>query len=340
MVERHTPDEPTQGRRRIFGFGVIHLDALWDVLRRKREFAAFPLILTLVLAIIYLHSAHRVFGVSMQIMPASQSTHTDDNSRLSALSSIAGINLGGGDDAQFRIFLDSLQSPVAADALIKRQDLLKRMFPEEWSEGEHTWRPPESQLRPAVQFIERLLGFNVVVWSPPSRGRLFDYLQQNLRIVQNQKSRVVTLEMDIEDPSVATDILLALNSSVDNFMRQQALEHTSRYIDYLAKKLETVTEADYRQALTENLAGQEKTRMMASSPLPFVSDVLGPPMTSRIPVSPSPVAVFAAALVAGILLGATLAIFADRRGWNIISISKRLRSSDRSTLRDERNAPR
>jgi uncharacterized protein involved in exopolysaccharide biosynthesis len=96
-------------------------------------------------------------------------------------------------------------------------------------------------------------------------------------------------------------------------MRQHDLERATADIGYLSQRLAGVTVEDYRKALVTNLVQQEKIRMLASAPPPYISDVLGRPMISARPVSPVPLAVLAAALILGGLVGLGIATIRYQR---------------------------
>jgi uncharacterized protein involved in exopolysaccharide biosynthesis len=91
---------------------------------------------------------------------------------------------------------------------------------------------------------------------------------------------------------------------IDGLMRKRDLEHTSGYIGYLTNRLASVSVEDYRRALVLNLTQQEKNRMLSSSPLPYVSEILGKPMISSKPVSPVPLA----ALLGGVIVGGVVGV--------------------------------
>ena len=90
-------------------------------------------------------------------------------------------------------------------------------------------------------------------------------------------------------------------------LRQHDLRHASVDIDYLSRQLEKTRVEDVRTALATNLADQEKLRMLASSPLPYVSDILGEPIISSLPTSPKPIPVLMAGIVVGYLIGLAMA---------------------------------
>jgi len=288
---------------------------LFDAISRQKRIFLVTLIGTLALAFVYLHIATRKYTVTMELMPSVSSSRSISSGNLGALSSLAGISLGEDGDPNFRIFVDSLQSPVSAEALATNQELLHEMFPLEWSSTEKKWHEAPSSIRFVMQSIKQILGISVVPWSPPSTRRVYDYLQSNLKVIQDQKSGVVTLKIESENPTLAARILVELNQAMDALMRERALARSELYINYLTQKLSTVTVAELRTALLDNLSEQERTKMMASSPVPFVSEMLGSPMVSSAPTSPSTAVAFILSLFLGSSIGAVLAALAERYGW-------------------------
>ena len=287
--------------------GVINLQFLSRVVRAEAITVITIVALFLVASISYLHLAKRKYAVRMVITSAV--SHPESSSAtLDELSSLAGLDVSSSPAlGQFRLFVGALRSPVAAQAIAADQELLKAMFPREWSSSEGGWREPHSYLRPIVHAVAAFLGWYIPPWSPPDVSRVFDYLRDELKIVPDPKSGAVTLEIDSRYPSAAERILLTLNKAVDERMRQRDLERASTDIGYLSQRLAAISVEDYRKALVANLVEQEKTRMLASAPLPYVSDSLGKPLISSKPVSPVPAAVLAAGIILGGLAGLSIA---------------------------------
>ncbi len=257
------------------------------------------------LAIGYLHVAHWKYAVRMYITsakPAAHSTHA-----LSALSSLAGISMGQGENPNFAKFLAAIRSPMAARSVASDKGVLRAMFPHEWSTRANGWRKPSGFLHSVAAMIKRLLGIPLRRWGPPDAAQVYVYLRDNLKVIPDEKSGIVMLEIDSGRPEDAQRILQTLNQVTDAWMRRRDLQHASQDIQFLSRQLALTTVQDLHVALAMNLAQQEKAEMLASSPLPYVSDVLGPPIVSRHPVSPKPFAVIVAGIVIGFVFGFFLA---------------------------------
>jgi len=292
--------------------GVIDMHLLSQAVRSEAVLVATIIAVFMVLAIAYLHVAAQKYAVRM-VITGVQSHSQNASGTLDDLSSLAGIDLPTSGNPQFKMFIGALRSPFAAQAVAADPESLKAMFPREWSATEGRWREPPSYVMPVIHAVGRFLGWHVPPWSPPGVARAFDYLKDQLKIVLDSKSGVVTMEIDSRYPSGAARILLTLNNAVDERIRQRDLQRSTTDIGYLTERLANVNVEEYRKALVTNLVDQEKTRMLASAPLPYISDALGNPLISATPVSPIPAAVLAAALILGGLLAVGVATLKYRR---------------------------
>lgn len=285
--------------------GVIDLEQLLRILRAERATFFATIVVCVLLAILFLHVAARSYAVHM-VITAANSASTPTGGALDELSSVAGLDLGSSGSPQFKMFVGALRSPFAAEAIAADEDLMKAMFPREWSAAEGKWHEPRGVVSVIGRGVKRALGA-YIPWAPPGVSRVADYLKDQLKIVPDSKSGVVNLEIDSRYPAVAERILLTLNHAVDERIRQRALERATTDIGYLTQRLSAVTVEEYRKALVSNLVDQEKQRMLASAPLPYASEALGTTMISTTPAAPVPFAVLTTAFILGGMIGLILA---------------------------------
>lgn len=311
VVAKETRDYLGDGAPPVLERGVIDVHRLWQIVSRHRLLVACIIGAFVGLAILYLHIAPQKYAVRMVVIAVEKGSETSGT--LDDLSSLAGIDLPSAGNPQFKMFVGAMRSPFAAQSIANDPELLKAMFPRDWSVTENRWREPKSAIMVVARPIAYLLGWHIQPWQPPNTARVFEYLKDELKVVPDSKSGVVTLELDSRYPQSAARILEALNDALDERIRQRDLLRASTDVDYLGKRLGEVSVQEYRTALVTNLIQQEKTRMLASAPLPYVSDALGKPLISAKPVSPIPAAVLGAALVLGALAAVGAASLRDRR---------------------------
>jgi uncharacterized protein involved in exopolysaccharide biosynthesis len=293
--------------------GVLDLGAVTRIAMREKLTVLTIIAIFLAVSVLYLHVAKKKYSVKMVVTSVNMHGQSAGGGALDELSSMAGLDLNSTETPQFKLFVGALRSPYAAEAIAADQDLLKAMFPLEWSAKEGRWRQPPSLLRSLAHAVASVIGWYFPPWTPPDATRVFEYLSDELKVVPDTKSGTVTLEIDSNKPAVAERVLVTMNNALDERMRQRDLTRSTIDIGYLTDRLSQVTVEDYRKALVSNLVQQEKERMLASAPLPYISDTLGKTIISSRPVSPVPLAVLAAALVLGGLVGVMVAVNRHRR---------------------------
>ena len=230
------------------------------------------------------------------------------------LAALAG-SLGSSESAPpFRFFLDGLSTPEVAARLARDPVIMQKVFAGEWDAESSQWRRPSSGVAGSLrEGLFSLLGLPAFAWSPPDATRLQAYIADAVKIRRSVKSPLVTLTHDHWDRAFAAEFLDRLTATADDQLRKANAERTAANIAYLTDRLSRTSQADAREALVEALAEEERAAMLAAARLPYAAEPFGPAITGRWPSRPRPLPLLAAGLVAGILLGAALAIRLDRR---------------------------
>jgi uncharacterized protein involved in exopolysaccharide biosynthesis len=286
----------------------VSLYAILQIMWRRWFVIAICAGSAIVCAVIYLQIATYTYTAELKLSPVKQSLNI--GSELSGLASIAGIALPKGlGQSSFGLYLETIRSRSVADALAKRQDLMKVLYKKEWNEDTQTWQENTNLFTPAIRLAKTLLGIRNYPYTPPDGARLQVYLNDYVRASENNRTTVVTVSYNNENSSFAVAFLDALHKEVDNELREKVLTRTNEYIKYLSRQLLTVTIAEYRETLIQVLTEQEKTRMMASSDAPYAADVVGIPSASFRPTFPLPIPVLLGALVIGIFMGILIVLF-------------------------------
>ena len=286
----------------------VLLARLWS---RRLVIAAAGFI-GLLFAILYLHLATYIYTATLKVGPTPnlQAMNSPAPSGLSGLASLAG--LGNGRSTQslspFDLYLETLTSRETGNALARQPDLMRSMFSAEWDSASGSWRAPPSFKRDVLNVIRGLLGTPLDIYRPPDGARMQAMIQQSLGIGQDPKKTLVALSFSSPDPKFAVFFLQLVNTATDSQIRSKAQQHADVYIDYLNKKLATVTNADHRVVLMQALGEQERFRMMASSNLPYAADVYDGPAASPYTTSPKPAMVLALGMLAGLAIGVGLAL--------------------------------
>lgn len=294
------------------GLVEINPRSFFRILHRQYIILVAVVGIVVLLSIIYLHVATQRYMATLELAPVT--SHSSLGGNLSALGAIAGVSLGNNGESSFKLFTIGLQSYRAAEEVAKDQELMRRMYPAEWSKAENRWKEPHSIFRTSVRGIKAILGFSNVPWRPPGAQRVYQFLQSDIEVDESHDRPTIRLRLLTADPQLAIDILTKLNKVVDNQLRERALERANGYIAYLTHQLRLETVAEYRQTLLENLSEQEKMKMMANSNVSYVSDVFSGPVVSDKPAWPVPSFIIMFGIAMGLLFGSITAVVAEWKG--------------------------
>ncbi|MGC3982224.1 MAG: Wzz/FepE/Etk N-terminal domain-containing protein [Steroidobacteraceae bacterium] len=265
------------------------------------------------LAIGYLHAATYEYTAELKVTPVDSGASglAGSLSGLGGLASMVGVNISTGQGvAPSQLYVESLQSRDAARLLIDHESLMHVAFAKEWNASTGKWQEPSGVLRSIKRGVLSALGVPVSPWHAPDEADLQAYLEKNVSVDQDTKTKVITLSTSHADPQFAVQLISALDRAVDNDLRRRALERAQANIEYLSQKLGSVSIAEHRQAIAEALSEQEKQIMMASSGAPFAAEPFGMAAASSEPTNPKPVLVLMLGAVLGFLLACALVLVA------------------------------
>ena len=263
-----------------------------------------------VMAALSLQGATYYYPVEMQVTTAQSTTSgiggaSSRTSQLSSLAGLAGLSMPTTQN-EVQFFIDSLLSRDLADDIAKNQDIMLALYGAQWDPITRTWQETSIGMGTKIKYwIRDLLGLaSAQPWHAPNGENVKNFLTSNLDVVQDpRKSYMVTLRLSTASREFSARFLNVLVQTADERLRRKALERARTYIDYLTSKLNTVTVAEHRDALTQALGEQERYAMVASSGKPFAAEVFQTPWASNLPASPSPRQSYLLWMIIGALAG-------------------------------------
>lgn len=294
-VPQSLPQKDTQDEPGLADFAAF----VW----RARWIAFFAALLGLCLSVLYLEMATYRYTATLIVTPA-KSEMTQLPGNISGLAAIAGINFSGGDgENDFNLYVLGLQSDQIAAEFVKRNDITHRLFDRDYDPVLGQWRRPSGLLAIISTATKSALGIPGAEWRPPGPTDLQEFLEEEVKVSTDRKTKVTTISVDHEDPLFAAKLITELHEETDAILRRQALARADQSIDYLERQLSRVQLAEHREALAEMLGAQEKARMLASSAAPYAAQPFGTAVVSSKPTSPQPVIVLLIGLVGGAIFG-------------------------------------
>lgn len=205
--------------------------------------------------------------------------------QLSGVTSLAGINLGGGDQ-QTEEGLAVLQSREFTEAFIHDENLMPVLFYRRWDEGKQQWKGAREN------------------W--PTAAQAAKFFDKYVRKVNREKmTGLIHMTIDWTDPRLAADWANKLVARLNDEMRSRAISRSTVAVQYLEKELTTTTTVETRQAIGKIMAEQINSKMLANVTKEYafrvVDRALPPDRNDR--MSPRRLLLLALGLALGLLSG-------------------------------------
>lgn len=248
----------------------------------------------------------RKYSAELQVVPATLNSELGHGANLGALSAVGlGSMLGQlSNDDVFSVYLESWTAPWFAEDLAANDLLLRRMFPEQWSNKVQDWREPASLVSFAKRLVYGVFGGRRPDWRPPGPEQVLTYLQKNIAVQRNSRNVLTRIVLRGSDRVLATDILTYGHTVINKKTAQLLFERSAKRAQYLTQKLSGPITSDVRETLIKELAMQERTQMLAFADTEFAAQSYG------IFAKPSPITPRGATVLIFSLLASTAAILA------------------------------
>lgn len=307
--------EPVSLSQRGDGPPITLGSIVYSLWRRRFVFSGALVGSILIAFLALLLSAPR-YGAVVKVAPAS--TAETSKSNFSDLLSGGGLSAFGldlGEEAvsPFGLFQEAIFSHEIAVRLVADHDLMLRMFPQEWDEQSKGWKA-----NPGIGTLLKspfYFAAGVDTWTPPSAERVQEYITENIRFSEVEKSGVYKLSMLHKDAEFAKDLISEVQRVSDDIVRARDISMASRYVEYLNNQLNEVRLADQRDTLIALLSEQQKIMMLASVDYHYSAMVVDPVWVTKIPVEPNIKMVVIIFAGFGVLLGVGLCLFLERENF-------------------------
>ncbi|NJO12751.1 MAG: hypothetical protein HC872_03965 [Gammaproteobacteria bacterium] len=213
---------------------------------------------------------------------------------FAGLASLAGIPLGGGSNFSAEA-LALLRSRSFIEDFIRDEKLLPVLFARRWHSKEQRWLgdDPPPTLQDGYEMFTRKL----------------------LRITEDRKTGLVTLQLEWRNRLVAAQWANLLVERADRVLRRRAIEQADLAMVFLDKELQKTSVVELRQALFSAVERQTQKRMLATIRPEFAFRVVDPARASdeRRYARPAKLMLLLAGLFAGGVAGTGIAMLVQYR---------------------------
>jgi LPS O-antigen subunit length determinant protein (WzzB/FepE family) len=182
---------------------------------------------------------------------------------LGGLASLVGLDKSGNRESEA---LETLKSRALTTLYIDKNGLLPIIFHSRWDSTAHTWK--------AGSHIPTLAdGY-----------RVFD--RRIRTVVENRKTGLITISITWEDPRLAKDWTEGLVNGANDRLRTQAIERSSRNIEYLKKASDETSVMEVKATISKLMESEIKKQMVASGDRNYAFRVVDPPVAPERKVFP------------------------------------------------------
>jgi hypothetical protein len=298
----------TEGASLLDDLGINYL--LRAIKIRKRLALIIPILWLLVSNVWFLASKQEFTG-EVQVIPANTGLSGGNSSSL--LGGALGSLIGGaaGNEPMFGIYTESWTAPWFAEEVLKDQDLTRQMFRTRWLGPGEGWKKPG-----IIGTLGRtVFGARQPTSNEPNVQMVLDYIGNHLRLQHNRTEIMTLVVMEDRDPQFIRNFLTFGHRKITDHIRLIQQKRAQGSIVNILNELQHVTVSEYRMTLLQELADQEKIRMMTYANDQFAAQSLGT-YVSDAPTSPRTAIVIGASLLVSVLIYFAAALGAQKWNWS------------------------
>jgi uncharacterized protein involved in exopolysaccharide biosynthesis len=222
-----------------------------------------------------------------------------DSSGLGAIASLAGVNIGRGQDRRAEYVALLTSKGLIRDFILAR-DLLPVLFASRWDPEKKAWRASMWRDGP-----------------PPIDDGVEKFRRDVLNVLEDQKTGLVTVQIDWKDRELAAQWVTDLIGEVNDQVRHSAVSEAQSSIDFLYKELDESSAVGVREAIYRLIEADLGKVVIANTQRQYALKVIDPPLVSdaRRYVRPKLALETILGAAAGCFGGLALVLWVYRRSW-------------------------
>jgi uncharacterized protein involved in exopolysaccharide biosynthesis len=275
-----------------------------------RKTVAIVVLVMALAASAYLNLVDRKYSVSMVLKSVQEPAQTSGMAGLGGIASLAGIELPSGSNMDFTSFPLLMQSREVAEVMVQNQDLMRRVYFEEWDPEADIWRQPaRSAIGLALAHLKSIItGSPVAAYAPPDAVRLSEFVSEKISASIDSKSNLLNIEVEAEDPELMRELVEGLVFETDQLFRQRFIMAGTTALEFYKEQLMRAQSGEHREALAQLIVQEEQKLMLATRSNSYVAEVLRGPDISMKPTSPKSMMVLVLSMILGLIAGSGIVL--------------------------------
>ena len=245
----------------------IDLRELFSVLWAGKKLIAAVTSLFAVVSVIYALSLANEYQSSVVVAPAESGGSTLGNmaGQLGGLASLAGINIGAGENTETLEALEIMQSWGFIEEFIESNNLQIPVYAVEgWDKASNSLKL-DDELYDAESKTWLIESEGSGEQRPPSSWELFEEFDEKVTVSQDKTSGLITISVEYYSPQLAKQWVGLFVRSLNDYMRERKLQQVNRNIEYLTAQVEKTAIAGMREVFYQIIEEQTKSKMLAEA---------------------------------------------------------------------------
>ena len=265
----------------------IDLRELFSVLWAGKKLIAAVTSLFAVISVIYALSLANEYKSYAVVAPAESGGSALGNmaGQLGGLASLAGINIGPGENTETLEAMEIMQSWGFIEEFIETHSLQIPIYAAEgWDKASNRLKL-DDELYDAESKTWQIDDEDSNKQRSPSSWELFEEFDKKVAVSQDKTTGLITISLEYYSPYLAKQWVELFIRSINDYMRDRKLQQVNRNIEYLTAQIEKTAIADMREVFYQIIEEQTKSKMLAEASPEYafvtVSKAMTPEQESR-----------------------------------------------------------
>lgn len=291
---------------------TITLKEFIDIIRKNRRIIGWCVGIFFFLGLSYALFKTPEYRATIVVRPVTErGSETQLGGRISALATLAGVDLsGGGSKDEYIAVLESRQ---LAKKFMNENDIKKILFRYMWDEKNKRWKDRVTISMRAREFISRFIAYvsGDSGYSPnhspvPTDEEAYVIFDKKIRHVsEDRKTGIVKVYFQYKDPKLAAYWANKYISLANEEIRSRSINEASRAIEFLRQEAEKATDLQLKSAIYGLIQGQLQRIATARARPEYAFRVIDPAVVPERPYIPNR----KLAIIVGTILGISIGIF-------------------------------
>jgi uncharacterized protein involved in exopolysaccharide biosynthesis len=214
------------------------------------------------------YSFRPLYKADAVLIPSEEMLGLNESGLLGNLGGLASlVGIGGPGDKE-KEAVETLKSRALTRTYIEANGLLPIIFHDRWDSATRKWKVGRFGHAPTLEDGFKQFNKNI------------------LNVVENRKTGLVNISVTWEDPILAKQWTEGLINAANDRLRTQAIERSTRTLDYLKKESETISITEVKATIYKLIESEIKKQMIASGGKDYAFRVVDPPVVPERKVFP------------------------------------------------------